>query len=46
MLVPLFVSLVPSLVPSPHADPAAVVFAQVIKIIFNFLDQDHTPVPV
>ena len=45
MFVPSFVSFVPSLVPCPHADLASVVFAKVIKIIFNFIDQDHTPVP-
>ena len=45
MLVPSFVSFVPSLVPSPHADLAPVSFAQKIKIIFNSI-KHHTPVQV
>ena len=46
MFVSLPVSLIPSLMPSPAADRAAIVLAQVIEIIFNPLDHICTPAAV
>ena len=43
--VPSCVLSIPSLMPCPAAEGTAIVFAQVIKIIFNFLDHSYTPVP-
>ena len=44
ILVPLCIFFVPSLVPCPAAELAAIMLAEVIKIIFNLLDHIDTPV--
>ena len=42
----MLIALTPAFVPGPATDLATIFFTQVIKIIFNFPDQDYTPVVI